>query len=252
MGRFGLFVLGIAAYALFLMALLPASFVAARIERATEGAVQLNDATGTLWRGAARVVVATPAGPFAVERLQWIFQPLQLARGRAVYQLSGAAKDFRMGGEMGRSFGGWEIPLLNVTGSAAGTSSFLPLLAPWRPEGELALDVSDLRLEGGALLGKARAEWRNASLAISEVRPLGTYRVDLAGEGGPARVTLSTLKGPLQVSAQGTLAPPTRIVLKGEARAEAAFAEKLQPVLDLFGPRRPDGARSIELVANAP
>jgi hypothetical protein len=56
---------------------------------------------------------------------------------------------------------------------------------------------------------------------------------------------VSTIEGPLHITGRGTLAPPARIAFSGEARAEGAQAQALEPLLSLFGPARPDGARSI-------
>ena len=37
------------------------------------------------------------------------------------------------------------------------------------------------------------------------------------------------------------------MTFSGEARGEGANAAALEPLLNLMGPRRPDGARSIEV-----
>ena len=89
-------------------------------------------------------------------------------------------------------------------------------------------------------------EWRGAAVGLSEVRPLGTYRADIHAEGHAGKVVVSTVEGRLRIAGQGTLTPPTRIVFRGEARAEGADAKALEPLLDLFGPARPDGARALD------
>ena len=40
---------------------------------------------------------------------------------------------------------------------------------------------------------------------------------------------------------------PGAITFSGEARGQGANAAALEPLLNLMGPRRPDGARSIEV-----
>jgi hypothetical protein len=66
-------------------------------------------------------------------------------------------------------------------------------------------------------------------------------------EAGPAQLSVPTLEGPLTVIGTGTLTPPHRLAFSGEARAEGESAKALEPLLDLLGPRRPDGARSVEV-----
>ena len=57
---------------------------------------------------------------------------------------------------------------------------------------------------------------------------------------------VTTLEGPLRITGQGTLASPARLAFSGEARAEGDAAKALEPLLDLLGARRPDGARALE------
>jgi hypothetical protein len=39
---------------------------------------------------------------------------------------------------------------------------------------------------------------------------------------------------------------PARITFNGEARAEAASAKALEPLLNILGPAKSDGARALE------
>jgi general secretion pathway protein N len=93
--------------------------------------------------------------------------------------------------------------------------------------------------------GEARAEWKDATLALSPVRPLGTYRAELRGAGGPAKLTVTTVDGALRISGDGTLTAPSRFAFSGEARGNGPQAQALEPLLDLLGPRRADGARAL-------
>jgi general secretion pathway protein N len=243
-----LVLVGIAAYSAFLVALMPASFVAGQVAQGSRGAFQLHDASGTLWKGQGRATLATPAGPLAIDSLAWRFLPARLLAGRLGFAIEGIGAGLTTRGEVDRSFTTWEARGLTASGKASGVASLLPLLAPWRPEGTLEMAAPRLTFDNGEVRGEARVEWRQASVALSEVRPLGTYRAELRGDGGPAKVTLATLEGPLRITGQGTITPPGRFAFSGEARGEGAAAASLQPLLDLLGPRRADGARAIELL----
>lgn len=246
MRPFTIAALGAAAYAVFLVALMPASYVAAKLEASTRGGVQVHEARGSIWSGSGRATIATPAGPLAVEDLEWRFLPARLVAGRLAFAVTGRSAGFESRGELARSLSMWEARDVAIDGLAAGAASFLPLIAHWRPEGRLAATAALLQWNDREMRGEARLEWRAAAVALSEVKPLGSYRVDLRGEGAQARVTLSTIEGPLALAGQGTLAPPSRLAFSGEARAQGQAAAGLQPLLDLMGPRRADGSRTLQ------
>jgi len=239
-------VIGTAAYATFLVALMPASYVAREAEARTRGGLQVHEASGTVWNGAGRATIATVAGPLAIERFTWSFLPSRLASGRIGFAVEGTSSGFTGRAEVGRTLAAWEARNVALAGDARGVGSFLPLLAHWRPEGTLAVEAQRLAWDEREMRGEARLEWRAAALALSEVRPLGSYRVEVRGDGGPAKFTLQTLEGALRLSGQGTVEPPARLSFSGAAQGEAAQAAKLVPVLDLMGPPRADGSRAIE------
>src|ERR1700675_391410 len=82
--------LGAAAFVVFLAALTPASFVAARVS-ANAPQVQFLETQGTLWHGSARARVATPGGPFVFETIAWRFAPSRLVAGRFAFDVDVAA-----------------------------------------------------------------------------------------------------------------------------------------------------------------
>jgi len=238
--------LAAAAYAVFLVALMPASYVASRLEASTRGGVQVHEARGSIWSGSGRATVATPAGPLALEDLEWRFLPARLVAGRFAFAVTGRSAGFASRAELSRSLSLWEARDVAIEGQASGAASFMPLIAHWRPEGKLAAKAALIGWSDREMHGEARLEWHAAAVALSEVRPLGSYRVELRGDGARARVALSTIEGPLEISGQGTITPPTRLAFSGEARARGPAAASLQPLLDLMGPRRADGSRSLQ------
>lgn len=239
--------LGVAAYGAFLVATAPANFLAARASAAAPGRIELRDTEGTLWSGSARARIRAPGGDVLLDRLEWRFLPARLASGRIAFEVTAAGRGLDVRSQVARGFGGWEARDLAVKAQAAALTPLAPMLAPWRPEGLVAISARAIEWDERNARGDLRAEWKDAALSLSEVRPLGSYRIDLHGEGGPAKVTLATLAGPLRVAAQGTLAPPSELSLTGDARAEGTAASALEPLLNLIGPRRPDGARALEI-----
>ena len=239
--------LGIAAYALFALATVPASFVAARAEAASDGRLAVHEAHGTLWRGTARATLATPAGPLAIDGIDWRFAPARLAAGRLAFDVQASAAGLKAAAEVARSPAAWEVRALEAGGDAAAAAALVPLAAAWRPAGRLAIEAPRLAWSGDRVDGEVRAEWRDASLALSPIAPLGSYRIDGRGEGAALRFTLATVEGALRLAGRGELSASGRLAFSGEARAEPAHAERLEPLLRLLGPARADGSRALDL-----
>jgi general secretion pathway protein N len=234
--------LGIAAYLVFLAATVPASVVAARIRGPM---VEVGDASGTLWKGNARATLRTPQGPIQIDRVEWRFHPSRLIAARLAFDVDATAKGIDAHARLERGIGTTELRNLEARGEAAALSLFAPLAATWQPEGPITVTSPALAWDGVELRGEGRAEWRGAALALSQVRPLGSYRAELKGAGGAAKLTLTTLEGPLRLAGDGTLTREGRLAFSGEARGEGAAAQALEPLLDLIGPRRADGTRAL-------
>jgi general secretion pathway protein N len=239
--------LGIAAYAVFLAATTPASVIASHVQSRSAGAIEFIDTTGTLWHGTARARVGTPGGPLVIERLEWRYRPAALASGRIAFDLDVQANAGNAQLALARGFTDWEVRDLQAQVSAQILATFLPLAATWRPEGSIRAAAPALTWNEREMHGTLTLDWKDAAVALSEVRPLGSYRVEAVGDGGVAQLNATTASGPLRISGKGQFSPPSRIVFSGEARGEGEAAKALEPLLDLLGPRRPDGARTLEM-----
>lgn len=245
MRRVALAALGVAAYGVFLVASMPAAFLLERARAAQPGKFEVREAEGTAWSGRAQVDLVVPGGIVPVDRIAWRWRPARLAAGRLAFDIAAAASGVQARYEGARTLTRWEVRDLDVQADAAAMVAVLPWLAPWRPEGRVSIAAPHLTSDGAELRGTARVEWRAAAVGLSEVRPLGAYRADIQAEGHAGRFAVSTLEGPLRITGQGTLTPPARIAFSGEARAEGAQAPALEPLLNLLGPARPDGARAL-------
>lgn len=236
--------LGIVAYTIFVVATVPASFVAARVENRLRESVRIHEAHGTVWHGAARAEVAVPIGWLPIDSLAWRVQPAELLRGRIAFALDAQAAGLAAQGRIARGLASW-----HASGQANGDASFFTALSPlagtWRPEGSLALSTDDFSWDEREARGTVQADWREAAVALSQVRPLGTYRATLRAEGATGKIDLATVDGPLRITGRGDLAFPSRFTFNGEARAQGPQAASLDPLLELLGPRRPDGARTL-------
>jgi general secretion pathway protein N len=239
--------LGLAAYVLFLFALMPASFVAERARVATNGAVQLTEASGPWWNGRARGRISpASAAPVELDALSWQLKPLRLFVGRVAFDVKASAVGLVADLEAARTLGGWQARDVNARADAAALATIAPLLSALRPTGAITLTAPRLEWDGTQLDGEATAEWRGATVGFSEVRPVGSYRASFEASGSTAKVGIVTLDGPLRITAQGAMQPTGRFNFTGEAKADSAQAVALEPLLAMLGTRRGDGAYGID------
>jgi general secretion pathway protein N len=237
--------LGVAAYSAFLVATMPARWVAERVLPSGPRSYALQEMEGTIWSGSTRAAFGSHAGTFALDRVEWRFLPTRLLQGRAAYALTVRGAGFDGRGELARTLGGWSVHELTARGDAALATAIAPFIGAWRPEGSVSVTAPSLAIADRQVRGDLRVEWSGAATALSEVKPLGTYRAEVAAEGAAARIDVSTLSGPLRVTGKGNLAFPAQLTFNGEARAEGPQAPALQPLLDLIGPRKADGTHAI-------
>lgn len=238
-------VLGLVAYGAFLFATLPATFLAGPVGRASNGQVRLADADGTLWRGTARIEVTLPRLAVTLDEVRWRFLPSRLAAGRLAFAVEARATGLTAELEVARGPLAWSVRSLRAGGGAAAVATLYPPAATWQPGGTLAIEADELTWDGRGAAGQVKVEWRDAALALSAVRPLGTWRGEAQAAGGEVKVTLATVRGPLRLSGNGTLPLDGRFTFSGEARAEPGRERDLEPLLALLGPRRPDGAHAL-------
>jgi general secretion pathway protein N len=209
-----LVLVGLAAYAAFAVATVPASVALAR--GAPPESLQLEDVQGTLWNGSARATLRTPAGAVPLDRIEWRFKPLQLLFGQVAFDVAASSAALQAQARVSHGLGGLSATGLSLKGDAAAVGALVPLAAAWRPQGQVSLEAPRLAWNDREITGDAQAEWRGASVAYPEPRSLGSYRAELHGTGGPAKLTVRTLEGGYAVRGEGTLLPQ-RLEVRGQA-----------------------------------
>jgi len=119
---------------------------------------------------------------------------------------------------------------------------------PWntlQPQGRLALHTQALALEWAAgrlqMTGQAQLDMLAMSSRLSTLRPMGSYRLLLAGGAAPT-LTLQTLEGLLLLSGSGQWVGQ-RLRFTGEASAAPDHEAQLSNLLNIIGRRA--GPRSV-------
>ncbi len=238
----------------------PASFADAALAHATQGRVRLAQADGTVWNGSARLVLAEgrsaggdaaaafPAADDALVagvaipgRVGWSIRALPLLVGQLDAQLR-----FDRVTQPLRVHGAWGEVRIDAGAIDLPSVELGRLGSPWntvRPSGALRLSWENLVLRRSGLDGRAQIELRGASSAMTPVRPLGSYRVDVVGSGSRAELSIATIDGPLRLQGNGSFDANRGLRFVAEASAEARERDRLQSFLGLIGPR--EGERTI-------
>lgn len=260
-GRIVLYVvLGLVVAIATMLVTAPASLVDYVLERSTEGRVRLADAAGSIWQGQGRVVLvdvatianreqraAAPGGPTSLPgvvipgTIRWEVAALPLIIGRlqATARHESMARPVMISGTASRlevTGGSLQLPDVNLA----------RLGSPWttvRPTASLGVTWQPIVIEGGRFSGQAILELRDVASALTPVRPLGAYRIDIDGTGNSSVIRMSSLDGPLRLSGQGTWTQSAGLRFTAYAEADDAERLRLQSLLGLLGRR--EGTRTM-------
>ncbi|MFQ6021157.1 MAG: type II secretion system protein N [Acidiferrobacterales bacterium] len=245
----GYLVFGVVAYLVFLVATVPASWLAWGLRQLTDGIVAIDQGQGSLWHGTGRLIVYHPrATARDLGKTEWRINPLWLPAARLQLYLQAIGSESKITGKIGVTPSKIIIQDSRVSASAQFASELYAPAKLLSPKGQLRLDAKQLTLERSGVQGNAQLFWNNAGSGLSSVQPLGDYRVDVTGKGESAVLKLTTLRGALEVNGQGRwqILKGGELQLNGFARAKTRTQE-LEPLLKLLGRSRGGGRRSFRL-----
>ena len=244
---------GIALYLLFLSVTAPAWLVMWALPKFAPFPITIQDSRGSLWHGEFNAVSATlPSGQnLQFDRLQWRLQPWRLLRAElaAALQISGAQLQGK--GIIGKGiFGGVKLREVVVSAPASLLPMAMPALEIWKPSGTLDITTADFGYAGAASTGKGKITWKQAALALSQVKPLGEYSVVVDAADGGMNYQLTTVSGALQLEGKGRWAANGAPTFLGSARAQPNYAAPLADLLRLLG--TPDSGGVVPLRYQSP
>jgi hypothetical protein len=233
--------LGVAAFALALIVVLPVSWVAAGLP----AGVKCKTWRGSIWRGRCAGLVLTQSGaaPVQIESLRWRIQPLALLRLRlrAEFDLTYAQGDAEGQVELG---GGQRLELHDVTARALLDSRLLGALpAGWN--GQLVAEHLTVAVQGRQLLQVGGA-LHVRDFNDGQGTALGGYRVEFKPVAAPPFVgSIVDDGGPFEVRAALALAGDRSWVLDGTVKLQPGTDPVMERRLDLLGPADAAGLRRI-------
>ncbi len=244
----------LAAFAVFLVVLAPATLLDAGVRNATEGRLRLAQAQGTLWSGSGQLELVNPTVPGAVGKdLSWALQPSSLWRGRLDFDvvMDHAASRF----PLHMSVRGIELAGVNFDLPASALAVAVPRIAPLGPRGDLVFQINRFSSVSGKVTTDATVTWKDASSALTAVAPLGTYKLRIDGSGGVVNARLSTSSGPLHLDGSGSSRGLGPLALAVTARVDAQHRAQLAPLLRLIAIERSNGDFALQFsppLGNAP
>ena len=234
------------------IATLPAAWLAPVIEQQTGGRLSLGDAAGTVWRGSAFLGAFSandqqmPIAPMLPGRFHWRLSPAVLL-GRVDLHIENSdalSQSVNLRGGLSR----WQLTPSALMLSA---DRLTPLGAPLntiQPSGRMRLSWEVLTLsrspDGLTIDGAMQLDMTEIASALSPVKPLGAYQLQVDWRGVRAQLKLKTLSGPLQLQGSGLLING-RLQFSGQAWAQEGQEQRLAILLNLLGQRRQVGNRNI-------
>jgi general secretion pathway protein N len=238
--------LGAAAYSLVLVFTAPATLVDAAVRRASDGMLRVAEAQGSIWSGAGQLELLDKQRHTGIAKgVSWHLLPGSLWGGRPVYeiQLADAATPARMTMSPSR------VDLANVVVELPAGAIVLatPKLMPAQLTGDMSISASDVAIDRNGVRGSVTLRWHNAGSALTPVAPLGEYELQIVSEPTGTHATLRTLKGPLELTGEGSWLRPNPPVFSTMARVPPQYLEQIAPVLRLIGSEIGNGTFRLAL-----
>ena len=233
-------------YACMLLVTAPASLLDALIQRISHERLSLANCQGTIWHGSATPILHTgKESTIALHTLHWQVSAQALLLGKLKVKLGWDDTESVAPMELTLSRNTIILNNLLLPLPAEVISELSPFLKPAQFSGSLTIVSRQLSYTGNRLQGNATARWIQAGSAMSAVHPLGDYQIDIAAAQDKLRATLSTQKGALLLSGQGSWSPTQKFHFNGTARAtdQAALSE----LLHHLGPETAPGIFQISL-----
>ncbi len=242
--------MGTASVAVTILAFLPATWLAALVEKQTAGRLTLGDAHGTLWRGSAFICGAPsenqPLTPLVPGRFGWQLSPAVLLG--SVDAVLENASEMSAPIKVTGTWHQWQVspgtillPMERLAALGAPLNTVQPsgqVRFSWEP---LQLTQLDGNIE---IVGAMNLAINDLGSRLSPIRPLGSYDMAVEYHGKSASITLKTVKGPMLLSGSGVIAEG-HLQFSGTAQSEPGADERLANFINLLGQRRKEGDKEV-------
>ncbi len=225
-----------------LIAFTPASLMGYALEHISGGTLSLAQTTGSLWQGSGVALLRQNTRYQTLGSYRWHLQlfsaSLQVQTGES------ALMTVRYVPFAGRI----NIENLHLTLPASALELAAPQLGPYQLQGTLEVSSDHLSADAAGLNGQVTMDWTRAASGLSDIRPLGDYRILLQGNGAALDAQLSTLSGKLLLSGKGRFDKANGMNINGTAQAAPGMAAaELNELLHHIGPEVSPGVFTLAL-----
>jgi general secretion pathway protein N len=232
------------------LVLLPATWMDALLQRASQGTLAMTGTMGTMWHGQGSLQALLPTGEaVTLVPVSWNIASAELL-GLKLHIIAVSTRDNKP--VLNATFGTSETYIqeakLDLPAALLGVLS--PTLRAAELSGQLALHANDVRIGGAHSSGKAVAYWKAAGSSLSRVRPLGNYLLDLTGQGNGLDFHLSTMGGPLTLTGSGGWYPGKRPDINVTATPQEGARQDLAPLLRMMGREISPGTYRLSIDQN--
>jgi general secretion pathway protein N len=246
-------IFGLVFYLLFLIIETPASWFAWGLNRYTQGSVRLDPTAGSLWGGKGRLVIYyPPTMPHDFGQTEWRINPLWLIAGRVQLSVQTSHQDRQIKTTLGVAGNSFMLKDTEAELPAAFVARLYTPLSLVTPQGKVRITTEGLALSPDKMDGTATLEWLNASSSLSSVQPLGDYRLEITGAEKNASLKLTTLRGDLEFTGQGSWQLQTGQVQINGSALPRARASELGSFLNMLGADQGGGRRALNINTRLP
>lgn len=243
--------IGIGAFAIASVTMLPANVAARVLESATNGQVKLSATSGKAWNGRGDLNFTVGGKPVVVRDCSWSVLGSRLLTGELAVAVSFGGPDITGKATVARDFVALSVRETKLRLSAGLLAEQVERLRGWGASGTIDISADDLKISGDTIAGNVELFWRDAT-AIG-FPTLGDYRLSVAGAGNaPAKIELTTMRGPLQLNGRGEASPGKALRFAGSARVDNGAPDKIIALVGSLGPRRADGSFGFDLAVPLP
>lgn len=231
-----------------LLVMAPASVLSGALDKLTEGKLNLSGAKGTLWNGSGILLFSDNTQFIVLGHYNWHWSVAALLEGQVEYAVTLGENTRPMFLRISPLKQQAELAHWHATLPAQMLSLLAPQLRAYQLSGEIDFSSDSLAFSGTGGLGKAALDWNHAGSGLTDIYPLGDYRILIEVSGQDMSVQLSTLGGVLQLGGKGKTVPGRGLEFSGTAQAGPGDQQVvLTALLHHMGPEISPGVFSFGL-----
>jgi len=233
-----------------LLVMAPASLLSAQLESFSGGRLSLANTSGTLWHGSGILLLRNDTQFISLGDYAWQLRPVELLASGLAFEVRHGEEGAPMRIRYAPLRQQVELSQWHTTLPAQVLSILSPQLRPYQLNGEIRLTTDALSFSPVGIQGRATVDWLQAGSGLTDVYPLGEYRILIDGTGQGVALQLSTLAGQLRLAGSGQVAPGRGLVFNGTAQAtQGERQEALNELLHHVGPETSPGVFTLGLIS---